>query len=362
MVDQGVGHRVRVFLAGQGAHGTALLGVGQRALIGQLGVGDALTGGADTRGVHEGEHALQALVFLADHKAGGVVEVHHAGGGRLDAHLLFQGTADHAVAFADLAGQILGHDEQRDALGALGRVRQAGQHDVHDVLGEVVVAGGNEDLGAGDLVGAIRLGLGLGFHLTQVGAALRLGQAHGARPGTLGERRQVGGLLLLVTVQLNGVHGAQGQPRVHGEGPVGGAHHFLLEQAQRHGQALAAVLRRVGQALPAAGHVLLIGFFIAFGRGDLAVFQLAALVIATVVERTDGVLAQLGQLAKDRFHHVRRGFLAVGQRLVVALEVEHFIDQKAHIAQGGLVGRHNTPSSAIPDANRRVRLTTARHS
>ncbi len=29
VVDQGVGHRVRVFLAGQGAHGTAFLGVGQ---------------------------------------------------------------------------------------------------------------------------------------------------------------------------------------------------------------------------------------------------------------------------------------------------------------------------------------------
>ncbi len=53
-------------------------------------------------------------------------------------------------------GQELRHDEQRDALGALRRVRQARQHEVDDVLGHVVLAAGDEDLGAGDRIGARR--------------------------------------------------------------------------------------------------------------------------------------------------------------------------------------------------------------
>ena len=47
--------------------------------------------------------------------------------------------------------------KQRDALGARRRVRGAGQDEVDDVVGEVVVAEGDEDLLAGDPVGAVVL-------------------------------------------------------------------------------------------------------------------------------------------------------------------------------------------------------------
>jgi hypothetical protein len=40
-----------------------------------------------------------------------------------------------------LVHQELRHDEQRDALAAGRRVGQAGQHQVHDVVGHVVLAG-----------------------------------------------------------------------------------------------------------------------------------------------------------------------------------------------------------------------------
>ena len=43
-----------------------------------------------------------------------------------------------------------GHDEQADALHALGRAGHARQHQVDDVLGHVVLAVGDEDLGAED--------------------------------------------------------------------------------------------------------------------------------------------------------------------------------------------------------------------
>jgi hypothetical protein len=73
-------------------------------------------------------------------------------------------------------------------------IRQLGQHQVDDVLGQVVLAAGDEDLGAADLVAAIGLGLGLGADDAQVGAGMRLGQAHGTGPDAGVHVRQVGGL------------------------------------------------------------------------------------------------------------------------------------------------------------------------
>ena len=75
--------------------------------------------------------------------------------------------AVHVVARAERAvgvHQELRHDEQRDALHAFGRVRRAREHEVDDVLGHVVLAVGDEDLGAEELVGAVALRLGARAH------------------------------------------------------------------------------------------------------------------------------------------------------------------------------------------------------
>ena len=61
--------------------------------------------------------------------------------------------AAHVVARA--VGQELRHEEERDAARAGGRIGQARQHEVDDVVGEVVLAIGDEDLLAGDAVGAV---------------------------------------------------------------------------------------------------------------------------------------------------------------------------------------------------------------
>ena len=50
------------------------------------------------------------------------------------------------------------HEEQADALDALRRIGQAGQHQMDDVLGQVMLAGGDEDLRAGDVVAAVACG------------------------------------------------------------------------------------------------------------------------------------------------------------------------------------------------------------
>ncbi len=56
----------------------------------------------------------------------------------------------------------LGHQEQRDTARAGRCVGELGQYQMDDVVGEIVLAAGDEYLGAADLVGAVRLRLCLG--------------------------------------------------------------------------------------------------------------------------------------------------------------------------------------------------------
>ena len=67
----------------------------------------------------------------------------------MDAELVLDRGAGGAVTLAETAVRLdeeLAHHEQRDALHARGRVRCAREHQVHDVLGVVVLAERNEDL------------------------------------------------------------------------------------------------------------------------------------------------------------------------------------------------------------------------
>ena len=67
----------------------------------------------------------------------------------MDAHLVLDRAAGDAVARRRASRRVddhLRHDEQRDALDARRRAFDARQHQVDDVLGQVVLAGGDEDL------------------------------------------------------------------------------------------------------------------------------------------------------------------------------------------------------------------------
>ena len=72
-----------------------------------------------------------------------------------------------------------------------GRLRRAREHEVDDVLGEVVLAVGDEDLLPEEAVAAVGLRHGAGAHRRQVGPGLRLGQVHGAGPFAAHHLRQV---------------------------------------------------------------------------------------------------------------------------------------------------------------------------
>ena len=101
--DDRVGGFFRGFRAGQRAHLQAIVGVLDRALEARLAQTQALHAGAQSRVVHHGEHAVQALVRLTDQEALGLVEVQHARGRGLDAHFVFDRAAGNAVALARFA-------------------------------------------------------------------------------------------------------------------------------------------------------------------------------------------------------------------------------------------------------------------
>ncbi len=166
----------------------AVFGIGHGVLVGALGNRDALHAHRVAGRVHHDEHVLEAAVLLADdvaHGAAVVAVLQHGRGRGLDAQLVLDAHAVHVVALAQravLADQELRHHEQADALHALGRAGHAGQHEVHDVLGHVVLTVGDEDLGAEHLVGAVGLRLGAAAHHGEVAAGLRLGEVHRAGP------------------------------------------------------------------------------------------------------------------------------------------------------------------------------------
>ena len=180
--------------------------------------------------------ALQAAVLLADQPAGGAVVIHHAGGVAVDAHLLF----DRAAARRRCARRAsrrrstseLRHHEQRDALGARGRAFDARQHQVDDVLGQVVLAGGDEDLGAGDLVAAVGL-LAPPWCATgrdRCRNAARSGSScRSTRRSTIFGRYFAFSSGEACAMQRG--DGALRQARIHGEGHVGRAEEFVDRMA-----------------------------------------------------------------------------------------------------------------------------------
>jgi hypothetical protein len=235
----------------------------------------------------------------------------------------------------------LRNDKQRDAFGASRCVRQAGQHDVDDVVGHVVFTGRDEDLGAGDFVGTVGLRFGLGTQHAQVGAAVRFGQAHGAGPFAGDQFGQIGFLLLWRAVLGDGVHRAVRQAWVHAPRPVGFANHFAYRQTQRFRQALAAVLDVVSQAWPAAFDELLVSLFEARRGFHAGLAPGATFEVAHAVQRCQYLLTKLGAFFENGVNHVRSCVCASRKALIVRFVAEQLVTNEANITQGGLVVRHS---------------------
>eukprot|EP00906_Rhabdomonas_costata_P008793 RCo012486 len=296
-------------------------------------------------GVHEGEHLAHAVVGLAHQVALGVLEAHHAGRRPLDTHLVLNPDAGavrlglQAPVVLDL---VLGDQEQGDTLGAGGGIRKAGQHEVDDVAGPLVVPAADEDLGAGDLVGlAVARGLCGALHHPEVRARLGLRQAHGAGPLPRGHLGQEPVLELLDTVGKQALHSTVGEHGVHVPRPVGRGAELLLHCIDGQWEALATVLLGSRQGRPARLAIRLVRL-VPLGRGvDLGWAPLAAL-ISNLIDGVQGILGKLGHLLDDDLdsvlgHGVREGLP----------DVDDLIEDELHVPDGRLVGHapHGTRAS-----------------
>ena len=347
MHDDRVGGQIRALGAGQRAALQPVLGVGDARLIGRLAHAQPLDADAQPLGVHHGEHGRHALVGLADQPAPGVLEGELACGGALQAHLVLDTGADHAVALAWAAvfgRDELGDHEQADALGARRRVRQLGQDQVDDVLGQVVLAGRDEYLGAVEPVAAVAVRRGLGAQQAKIGAAVRFGQAHGAGPNPLDHLRKIGRLEVLGGVRLQGADRALGQAGIEAESDVGGRQHLLDHLADALGQALAAPLGIEGQRRPAAVAEGVVGRLEAGGGADHAVLQHAALGVTDHVGGQDDLGGELGGLLQYAVDQIGGGVgeLRIGVQPVVAVQL---VQHEAHVAEGSVVGLHLSSST-----------------
>ena len=178
---------------------------------------------------------------------------------------------------------------------------------MNDVLGQILLAAGNENLGAGNLVAAVRLFHCLGAQQAQVRAAMRLGEIHGAGPNAFDHLRQEFLFLLRRAVRQDRCDRALHQRRIHRECEIGRGQEFVDDHRQSRGQPLPAIFGRRRQPDPAAGDQLVIGRLETVRRGDPAVgMARTSLDIALTIERGEHLGAELAGFYKDGLDHVGR--------------------------------------------------------
>ena len=248
---------------------------------------------------------MHALVLLADEEADGAafVAVDHGAGGRgVDAELVLDRMRAHVVARA--VGHDLGHQEQRKAFGARRRVGQAGQHEMDDVVGQVVLAIGDEDFRAGDAIAAVGGALGLGAQRADVGAGLRLGELHGAHPFAADELAEIARFEIVAAVRGERVDRRHGQHRADAEGHGAGIPHLDAGGVHRVRQVLAAEFGGRGDAVPAGRGPGGVGVFPAGRGGDGAVLERRAEFVAEAVERRDHLAGEAAGLFQHLVDHV----------------------------------------------------------
>jgi len=320
------------------AHLAAFLRIGVGLLPGGVQQADALQGHMQTCRVHHDEHRVQAFARLAHDLTARFFKAHHAGGAAVQAHFFFDAVAMHTAAGAVRIE--LGHQEQRQAFGAGRGIGQARQHQVHDVVGQVVLTARDEDLGARKQVAAVRLRHGLGAAQAQVGARVRLGQAHGGQPFAGGHFFQILRFEFVAGVVLDALVGAMQQARRHGPAMVGGRQHFIEHGFEHAGQPLAAVFGARRQRRPARLPERLVSVAETGWHRDRAVFPPCTDLVAVAVERGNHFAHELAGLTQHLLHQVRIDFTKGGQGLQLCRCVQDAGEHKVHLIGARGVGVH----------------------
>ena len=213
-----IGLRLRIDRAGQRTALTAINRISNAILISDLCLTEALNAHAKASCVHHNKHRGKAFVFLAHQPTGRAIVIQFAGRIAVNAHLVFDGTTNHAVAIAQRAIVVdheFGDHEKRDALGAVRCARGLGQYQMNDVVRHVMFTGRDENLGSGNGIGSVAIGHSLGTDHPQIGAAVRLRQVHGAGPFVRDHLVQIFLLLLFRPLSHQCRNGTVCQPGIH---------------------------------------------------------------------------------------------------------------------------------------------------
>ena len=289
----------------------ALFGPVERALIGALRNRYTLHSHGEARLVHHDEHGFEAAVFLPEQIADGatlVAEFERGRGARVDAELVLDGNAAHVVALAQatvVVDEKFRHQEQRYALYALRRIRRAREHQVDDVVGEIVFAEADEDLLPANAI-VIAFGDRAGAQQRQIRPRLRLGQVHGAGPFPGDQPRQILLLLRLGPAQKDRLDRPLGQQRHQGETQVGAVPHLHDRGVDELRQALAAVFRAEAQSIPPSFDELPIGGVEALGHGHVSVVPSRPFDVAGAIERRPDAAREFRRLLEHAIDEIRR--------------------------------------------------------
>ena len=333
----------------------ALAGEFEGLLVGALGDGDALRPDREPRRVHHHEHGGEAAVLLADEPGLGALalaEDHDAGRRTVDAELVLDAGAAQVVARAEASvrlDQEFRGEEQRQAARAGRRAGKPREDEMDDVLGQVVLSIGDEDLLAEQAVGPVVGALRARSHCIEVGAGLRLGQVHRAGPAAGDHRPEIDVEQVLRAVGLERADRAFGEERAQGEGHRGAVPDLgagdVDEVRQRH----AAELGRRGNPAPARLGPAAIGVGEAGRRGHGPVGVNRAHGVGGAVQRRDLLGGETPGLRDDR-----------GDRLPVELPVELCADERRQarnrlqreqdIGDRGSIGHESSSASFGVDA------------
>ncbi|MEY9770322.1 hypothetical protein ABIA14_002599 [Sinorhizobium fredii] len=268
----------------------------------------------------------------------------------MNAELVLERMAEEIVAGAERTVRIdeeLRHEKERDALRAGWRIRQARQNKVDDVVGEVVLAPGDEDLLAEDAVGAVGAALGTGLEHAQIGAGMRLGQVHRPHPLAGDHLRQEGRLQGIGAMLLDRLDRAHRQRRTQREGHGAAVPHLHGGDMQHVRQVLAAEGFRRRQSVPAALNPAMVEVAPALRCLDRAIDEPRALPVADLAERRHLFGRKTTGFRQDRIDEILAEF-AEGARV-------HGLGHAGHVLQGecDLVHRclvHRAPPFAAAGA------------
>ena len=277
-----------------------------------------------------------------------------AGRGDLQAHLLLDVGDVDAVALADLAGLEvdveLRHEEEGETLGARTALALdadgAGEDEVDDVVGHVVLGGGDEALHSLDAPRAVVVGEGLGAARADIGARVGLSEHHGGAP--LLVDHELGPALLIVVADAIEDPREARPGHVHERRGVGAEEHLGGGPAQRgRGAGAAEVLGQV-QAPPLGVHQRAVGLLEVLrhldGVGGGVVLRRIA------VRREVGLRERTGREALDLAECFLRGLgihLGVRAGAQPVGGTEDLEEVELDVPEVGAVVRHGSSSLAI---------------